>query len=252
MQNASKELLMAALRTIIFMIIATTWTMIYVCLCMLVAFLPYRARYFITSGWHRGIIFFAWLIMGIRYEVKGLENLPPRNTGAIVMAKHQSVWETIFLAYALGNPLCFVFKKELLMIPFFGWGIGLLRMAAIDRKSGLDAYAQMRNQAKERLAEGVWMMLFPEGTRSLPGRPSRYKTGGARLAIELDAPIVPIAHNAGLCWPKTPWVVRSGKVTVSILPVIHPNNRELREVQDEMVQAIESEMLRLPAARSAR
>lgn len=241
--------MMMAVRSAIFIALVVVWTIFYAFVCMAVAIMPYRFRYWTTAIWNRVVIFAAKWILGIDYEVKGRENLPPLNTGAIVLSKHQSVWETIFLLYALGNPLCFVFKRELLYIPFFGWGIGLLRMVAIDRKLGVDAFSQMLIQAKTRLADGVWMILFPEGTRIAPGQASKYKTGGARLAIALDAPIIPIAHNAGECWPKKPWVKRPGKITVSILPTIYPERRELNVVHNEMVEAIETEMTRLPKAR---
>ena len=240
---------MAALRSALFMGLVLVWTIIFAMICMLCAIFPYRVRYAITSSWNRGTIFMARWLLGIKYEIKGIENLPPKNTGAIVLSKHQSAWETIFLLYALGNPLCFVFKRELLFVPFFGWGLGLLRMVAIDRKSGVDAFVQTATQARVRLNDGVWMIMFPEGTRIAPGADSKFKTGGARLAIELDAPIIPIAHNAGECWPKKPWIKRAGKVTVSILPMIHPNGRSLSEVHNEMVNAIQTEMTRLPKAR---
>ncbi|MGL4767244.1 MAG: lysophospholipid acyltransferase family protein [Formosimonas sp.] len=240
---------MAAIRSALFMGLVVLWTVPFSMLCMLTAVLPYRARYAFTSIWNRVAIFLARWILGIRYELKGLENLPPKNTGAIVLANHQSAWETIFLLYALGNPLCFVFKRELLFVPFFGWGLGLLRMVAIDRKSGLDAFEQTTQQARIRLNDGVWMIMFPQGTRIAPHAPSKFKTGGARLAVALDAPIIPIAHNAGECWPKKPWVKRAGKITVSILPMIKPNGRSMNEVHDDMVNSIQSEMARLPKAR---
>ena len=240
---------MAAIRSAIFMVLIVLWTIPFSILCMLTAILPYRARYAFTSVWNRVTIFAARWILGIRYELRGMEHLPEKGRGAVVLAKHQSAWETIFLLYALGNPLCFVFKRELLMVPFFGWGLGLLRMVAIDRKSGVDAFVQTATQARVRLNDGVWMIMFPEGTRIAPGADSKFKTGGARLAIELDAPIIPIAHNAGECWPKKPWIKRAGKVTVSILPMIHPNGRSLSEVHNEMVNAIQTEMTRLPKAR---
>lgn len=240
---------MAAIRTVIFMVLTTLWTIVFAMLCMLTAVLPYRSRYAFTSIWNRVTTFMARWIMGIRYEMIGVENLPPKNTGAVVLSKHQSAWETIFLLYALGNPLCFVFKRELLFVPFFGWGLGLLRMVAIDRKSGLDAFTQTVNQARIRLNDGVWMIMFPEGTRIMPGQPSKFKTGGTRLACELDAPIIPIAHNAGECWPKRPWIKHAGKITVSIGPLIRPEGRPVNVVHSEMVTWIQDEMKRLPKAR---
>lgn len=240
---------MAAVRSTLFILLVFIWTIFFACVGTLSALFPYRIRYAITSGWNRGTIWVARWLLGIDYELKGIENLPKKNTGAIVLSKHQSAWETIFLLYALGNPLCFVFKRELLFVPFFGWGLGLLRMVAINRKSGVDAFTQTTEQARIRLNDGVWMIMFPEGTRILPGQPSKFKAGGARLAVELDAPIIPIAHNAGECWPKNSWIKRSGKITVSILPLIQPQGRSVKEVHDEMVAVIQTEMALLPKAR---
>ncbi len=242
---------MAAIRSAIFMVLIVLWTIPFSILCMLTAILPYRARYAFTSVWNRVTIFAARWILGIRYELRGVENLPEKGRGAVVLAKHQSAWETIFLLYALGNPLCFVFKRELLMVPFFGWGLGLLRMVAIDRNSGQDAMTQTVDQARVRLADGVWMIMFPEGTRIAPGEPSKFRSGGSRLAVSLNAPIIPIAHNAGECWPKKPWVKQAGKITVSIGPLIETVGRPVNEVHKEMVGWIETEMTRLPKAREA-
>ncbi|TDR33144.1 lysophospholipid acyltransferase family protein [Hydromonas duriensis] len=239
---------MAMIRSAIFIVCVVLWTIPFSMLCMLTAVLPYRYRYAFTSIWNRVTIFAARWILGIRYEVRGMDNLPPKGSGAVVLSKHQSAWETIFLLYALGNPLCFVFKRELLWVPFFGWGLGLLRMVAIDRSSGVDAFEQTVTQARVRLSDGVWMIMFPEGTRIMPGASSKFKTGGARLATALEAPIIPIAHNAGECWPKKPWVKRAGKVTVSIGPMIHSKGREVIDVHNEMVTWIQTEMKRLPKA----
>lgn len=240
---------MAAVRSAFFIFLVFFWTVLFACIAMLVAVLPYRTRYAITSRWNMGTIWMARWILGIEYELKGVENLPAKNMGAIVLSNHQSAWETIFLLYALGNPLCFVFKRELLFVPFFGWGLGLLRMVAINRNSGTDAFTQTKEQAKVRFNDGVWMIMFPEGTRIAPGQQSKFKTGGARLSTELNAPIIPIAHNAGECWPKSSWVKSSGKVTVSILPLIHPQGRAIKEVHNEMEAVIRAEMAVLPKAR---
>ena len=246
--NVHLENIMAAIRSVIFMVLIVLWTIPFSLACMLTAVLPYRMRYAFTSVWNRVTIFVARWVLGIRYELRGMEHLPEKGRGAVVLSKHQSAWETIFLLYALNNPLCFVFKRELLMVPFFGWGLGLLRMVAIDRKSGVDAFTQTVNQARVRLNDGVWMIMFPEGTRIPPGQPSKFKSGGARLAVALDAPIIPIAHNAGECWPKKPWIKRAGKITVSIGPLIESKGRNVADVHNEMASWIEAEMKRLPKA----
>jgi 1-acyl-sn-glycerol-3-phosphate acyltransferase len=141
--------------------------------------------------------------------------------------------------------LCFVFKRELLWIPFFGWGIGLLRMIHIDRRQGRDAFESVVTQGRAKLAEGRWIILFPEGTRTRVGSQGKYKSGGARLAIRTGAPIVPIAVNAGECWPKGRLAKTPGLVTVSIGPPIPVEGRDADAVNAEFERWIEAEMRRL-------
>jgi 1-acyl-sn-glycerol-3-phosphate acyltransferase len=169
--------------------------------CFLAAPLPYRQRFYITSRWNVFMIWCLKVICGIRYEIRGMENLP--DAPAILLSKHQSAWETIFLLPNLPRPLVFVFKKEILYIPFFGWAMALLRMIPIDRKQGKNAFKDVVRHGKRRLAQGLWIIMFPEGTRIPVGKAGKYKSGGTRLAIETGAVVVPIAHNSGECWPKT-------------------------------------------------
>jgi 1-acyl-sn-glycerol-3-phosphate acyltransferase len=174
------------------------------------------------------------------YRIKGMENLRERPT--ILLSKHQSAWETIFLLCKMPHPLVFVFKKELLYVPFFGWALGLLRMIPIDRSRGRDAFKQVVVHGKRRLNDGQWIIMFPEGTRIPVGQAGKYKSGGARLAIETGAVIVPIAHNSGECWPKNSFIKKPGTITVSIGPVIETAGRNAEDLIEEVERWIENEM----------
>ena len=188
------------LRSLVFALLMMLATLVWAPLCFLFAPLPYNQRYHMTAYWNKFVIWAARTVCGIRYQVKGYENLP--DTPAILLSKHQSAWETIFYFYAMPRPLVYVFKKELLYIPFFGWGIALLRMIPLDRNKSRDAFAKVVAHSKKRLAGGQWIIMFPEGTRSRVGAQGKYKCGGTRLAVETNTVVVPIAMNAGECWRR--------------------------------------------------
>ncbi|MGV7209523.1 lysophospholipid acyltransferase family protein [Oxalobacteraceae bacterium A2-2] len=215
-------------------------TVIWSFVCMLAAPLPYNGRFYVTSRWNVFVVWCARVICGIRYEIRGRENLP--DDKAILLSKHQSAWETIFLLPNMPRPLVFVFKREILYIPFFGWGMALLRMIPIDRKQGKNAFKHVVTQGKRRLADGQWIIMFPEGTRIPVGQAGKYKSGGTRLAIETGAVVVPIAHNSGECWPKNSFIKRPGLITVSIGKPISPEGQTPDGMMQQVENWIESEM----------
>lgn len=217
-----------------------TSVVIWVFVCLLAAPLPYNQRYFITSRWNVFVIWTAKVICGIRYQIKGMENCP--DTPVILLCKHQSFWETVFLLCNMPRPLVFVFKKEILYIPFFGWGMALLRMIPIDRGNGRDAFKSIVTRGKLRLADGQWIIMFPEGTRIPVGQKGKYKSGGARLAIETNTVVLPIAHNSGECWPKGKFIKSPGLVTVSIGKPISPDGLTADTMMQMVEDWIESEM----------
>lgn len=209
-------------------------------LCVAVAPLPRPTRYRITMFWlHMQIWALKWIV-GIRYRVLGAEHLP--DGPAVLLSKHQSTWETFFYPTFMPRELCYVFKRELLYVPFFGWGIGLLDMIHIDRSKGTDAFEAVVRQGSQKLAQGRWIIMFPEGTRIPVGQTGRYKSGGARLAVRTGAPVIPIAVNAGEVWPKRPWIKRPGLVTVSIGPPIKTEGKTPDAVNQEVEAWIETEM----------
>jgi 1-acyl-sn-glycerol-3-phosphate acyltransferase len=185
--------------------------------------LPRLLRYRIISGWSRLVIFLARAILGIRCKVEGRENLPARP--AVILANHQSAWETLAFQQIF-PPQVLVLKRELLWIPFFGWGLALMSPIAIDRARGVAALRAIARRGRERLEQGFWVVVFPEGTRVAPGERRSYQLGGAWLAAASGAPIVPVAHNAGRVWPRNAFIKRPGTVTVRIGPPIDTRDRD--------------------------
>jgi len=189
--------------------------------------LPPLARYRIISGWSRLVLLLARWILGIDCRVEGLENLPSRP--AVILSKHQSAWETLAFQ-RIFPPQVLVLKRELLWIPFFGWGLALMSPIPIDRSRGVAALRNIARRGRERLAQGFWVVVFPEGTRVKPGERRAYHVGGAWLAAASGAPVVPVAHNAGLLWPRNAFIKRPGTITVRIGPPIDTTNRDPKAV----------------------
>jgi 1-acyl-sn-glycerol-3-phosphate acyltransferase len=228
------------LRSLIYMFLMVVITIPWACLCFLVLPLPFRARFYITTRWNAMMIWLAKVLCGIDYRVKGWENLP--DAPVILLSKHQSAWETIFLCYALPRPVVFVLKRELLYMPFFGWALALLRMIPIDRSNRKDAFASVVRHGRDRLAGGLWVIIFPEGTRTQVGKAGRYKAGGARLAVETKTPVVPIAVNSGECWGRNSFIKKPGMITVSIGQPISPEGLDASALMQKVEDWVESEM----------
>ncbi len=231
---------MNAIRSALYMLVQVITVIPYALLCFVWAPLPLHWRYRLTIGWPRMMIHACQLICGIRWQVKGWDNLP--QAPVILLSKHQSTWETFFYVAFMPRELCFVFKRELLWLPFFGWGIALLKMIHIDRRKGGDAFEQVVEQGGKKLSEGRWIIMFPEGTRTPVGSKGRYKSGGARLAVRTGVPVVPIAVNSGECWPRKLFTKRPGLITVSIGQPIESKNKSPDQLINEVESWIESEM----------
>ena len=240
---------MLRLRSTLYMLFLIVTVIPYAFLCVLWIPLPQHWRYRLTRGWPRMAVWGARVICGIRWEIKGAENFP--DGAVVVLSKHQSAWETLFFCGYLPRETCFVYKRELHMLPFFGWGLKFLKMIPIDRSKGRDAFDQVLVQGRQRLADGRWPLLFPEGTRIPPGVTARYKLGGARLAAGAGADVLPIAHNAGECWRRNAFVKRPGLITVSVGPVIPYTGQTPDELNNQVRDWIEGEMRRLNPERYA-
>ena len=205
-----------------------------------------NVRYGFAQKWLTLSIDAARVLMGIRYQVHGQENLPVGETSpAILLVKHQSTYETFLMPAIMPHPLAYVFKKELLYVPFFGWSIGSLDMIHIDRSQRAKAFAKVVEQGQALLDKGVWVIMFPEGTRIPRGERGSYKTGGTRLAIATGAPVIPIAVTSAKCWPRKAFVKTSGVVDVSIGKPIPSVGRDAEELMREVETWIEAEMHRL-------
>lgn len=229
---------MTVLRSTLFALALLLVTPPYALIALATFALPRMMRYRIIAGWSAAVVFLARLLLGIRWRIEGWEHLPRRPS--IILSKHQSAWET--LAFQLiFPPQVHVLKRELLWIPFFGWGLALMSPIAIDRSRGAAALRAMARLGRARLAQGFWIVVFPEGTRVAPGERRRYHAGGAWLAAATGAPVVPVAHNAGLCWPRQAFLKRPGTVTVRIGPSIEPADRDAETINAMAEQWIEEQ-----------
>lgn len=234
---------MAVIRATLYYLFLTVTVIPYAFLCIACAPLPLHWRYQITMGWPRLAIWGARWFCGLRWRVEGAENLP--DGPAVVLAKHQSAWETLFLPSHLPREVCFVYKRELHRIPFFGWGLALLKMIPIDRAKGKEAFEQVVQIGQQRLDAGRWPILFPEGTRIAPGKMGRFKMGGALLSGRTNSPIIPIAHNAGECWPRHSFTKKPGLITVRIGAPITPDGLSPEALNDKVAAWIDEQMREL-------
>jgi 1-acyl-sn-glycerol-3-phosphate acyltransferase len=204
--------------------------------------------YWACVGWLRLAMWGCRHFCGVRERVVGIENVPTAADarGAVLLAaKHQSTWEAFALPTLMPHPLAYVFKRELIYIPFFGWAMSRLDMIHIDRSKHAEAWHKVAAQGRRLFSQGVWVIMFPEGTRTPRGSQGVYKAGAARLAVATGVPIVPIAVASARCWPRRSFLVRPGVVDVSIGRPIPTVGRRPTEVMREVELWIEAEMRRL-------
>jgi len=210
---------------------------IFATLCLFTAPFSFAVRYGFLSKWARLNLWWLELTCGVQYQIEGRENIPAGN--AIVMSKHQSTWETLALQ-VIFPPQVWVLKRELLKVPFFGWGLSMLEPIAIDRKTRGKARQQLIDQGTERLKNGRWVVIFPEGTRIPPGEKGRYALGGASLAEASGYPVVPMAHR-----PRRTFIKQPGVVTVRIGPAIESKDKSADEINKEVEAWIEEQMVEI-------
>jgi 1-acyl-sn-glycerol-3-phosphate acyltransferase len=203
--------------------------------------------YWLCVSFLRLAIWGARVICGVRHRVQGMERLPSADRLApiILAPKHQSTWETFAFPTLMAHPLAYVFKRELLYIPFFGWAMGRLDMIHIDRSKRAEAWNKVAEQGRALMAKGIWVIMFPEGTRTPRGSQGTYKGGAVRLAMATGAPVVPIAVTSARCWPRKSFVLRPGVIDISIGHPIPVAGRDPETVLREVEAWIESEMRRL-------
>ena len=208
--------------------------------------LTFKWRYRVMSQW---AVLNLWLvenICGVRYQIEGLDNIP--DEPCVIMCKHQSAWETLVLQ-AVFPPQVWVLKRELLWIPFFGWGLAVLNPIAIDRGAGRKALNQVLEQGKERLDSGAWVVVFPEGTRIPRGEMGRFGMGAARLAVEAKCAVVPVAHDAGLAWPRNSFIKQPNTIKLVIGEKITSTNKKAVELNEQVYQWMEQQMTRLEGSK---
>ncbi|MEH6469652.1 MAG: lysophospholipid acyltransferase family protein [Halopseudomonas sp.] len=208
------------------------------------SWLPYRPRFKFVSSMNRFVVFWLRVTCGVRYQLVGKENLP-QDRPFVLLANHQSEWETIYLQLLI-QPLGTVLKRELLRIPFFGWALALLRPIAIDRSKRTGAVKQLLKQGKERLSEGVPVLIFPQGTRVAAGEQGKFNKGGAMLACSAKVEVVPLVHNAGEHWPSGRFTKIPGVIRIEIGEPISTEGRSVDEVFQQSTGWIQQRLV--PAA----
>ena len=238
---------MALLRSILHLLFMIV-TVIPWALAVVVAapFLSSTKIYWMCARWLKLAVDSGTVILGIENRVTGMENLPQTEKGAaVLLVKHQSTWETFSMPALMPHPLAYVFKKELLYVPFFGWAMGRMDMIHIDRSKRSEAFSKVVEQGRRLMGQGVWVIMFPEGTRIARGQQGVYKAGGTRLAIETGAPVIPIAVTSAKCWPRKAFIKTPGIVDISIGRPISSVGRKPDELMREVETWIEAEMRRL-------
>ena len=209
-------------------------------------FVSSNTMYWMCARWLKLAVDGGTFILGIKNRVTGMENLPTgENSAAVLLLKHQSTWETLSMPALMPHPLAYVFKKELIYVPLFGWAMARLDMIHIDRESRSEAMKHVIEQGCRLLAQGTWVVMFPEGTRMPRGQKGTYQTAGTRLAVQAGAPVIPIAAATARCWPRKGFIKRAGVVTVSIGPGLPSAGRDPKGLMREAEAWIEAEMRRI-------
>jgi len=246
--NAGKEATYPVLwlRSLAFWIVFPVSIVLFATLLLLMFPFSLESRWALLQHWVRFILWWLKVTCKLTYEVQGHEYAA--GGPAIIFAKHQSTWETIALQRMF--PLqVWVAKRELMWLPFFGWGLALMKCIAIKRGTGRAAIRQLITQGKARLDEGIWIVIFPEGTRIPPGQKGEYRIGGAILAEKTDYPIIPVAHNAGEYWPRRSFIKRPGVIQVRIGAPISTEGKSAQQLLEEASGWIEDRMAEITTLR---
>ena len=240
---------MQLLRSMLFTACLFLGTLLYALVVLSLGWLPSKKLYGVARSWARTNLWLLEKFCGLRHSVEGRENIPPGTH--VSMWKHSSAWETIAQA-AIFPAQSWVLKRELMWIPVVGWAVHCLKPIAIDRKAGAAAVSQVIEQGTQRLREGLWILIFPEGTRVAVGEARKYGVSGALLASRIGCKIIPVAHNAGYYWPRRGWVKKRGVIRVVIGPPIEAAGRDPRELNEEVRAWIEYQLAAItPTAAAA-
>ncbi len=228
--------MIAKIRAIVFYIGYVISGILYGALALPLMLLPYSIRSKIIVGWNQFCLWWLKVCCGVKINIKG--NTQPLPQACVILANHQSSWETLFLQ-AHFNPVATILKKELLNIPFFGWGLRALKSIPIDRGNPREALKKIRKEGVSRLDEKISVLVFPEGTRKKPGELGNFARSGADIAIAAQAPIIAVSHNAGAFWAPHKLAKKPGTVTITISDMIETHNRSSKELTQEVRNWIE-------------
>jgi 1-acyl-sn-glycerol-3-phosphate acyltransferase len=225
-------------RTMLFRLGFGLFTLVYGTISVVVAFpLPFKYRIVVIRQWVRGILFWLRLTCGVSHQIVGRENIPEET--CVILCKHSSTWETLSLTLFFDMP-AILSKKSLLKIPFFGWMLAMCRPIAIDREHSSSALKEVLKQGKARLAEGRKVLIFPEGTRVPPGQQEPYKPGGVLLAKRSHQKLLLVSHNAGLFWSDSSFLIKPGKIVVTISPLMDTKDEDTATLNEMSMNWIES------------
>ena len=234
---------MPYIRSSIFLLGMVISTLIAVPITIILLALPFPLRFRLVSNWARFNLWWLHTTCNITPEIEGLENIIDQP--AIIMCKHQSTWETLVIQL-LFPPQVWILKRELLWIPIYGWGLATMRPIAIDRSLGVRSLRQIVRQGVERLNSGLWVVVFPEGTRIAPGERQKYHPGGGMLAEKSGCPVIPIAHNAGYLWPRNSFLKWPGTIRMVIGAPIQTRGKKAAQITREVEEWIETTVAALP------
>ena len=224
---------MQFLKSAIYIIGASISLTVIILLALLVYFLPFKQRYTMISQWARFCIWWLKITCGLGFEIIGKENIP--TSPCVVMSNHQSTWDTLVFQTFL-PPQTWVLKKELLFIPVFGWGLAMLKPIIINRGDKLKAIRKVIKQGSARIKAGIWVIIYPEGTRQPYKKLGNYQTGGVAIAQKSNALILPICHNAGKFWAKGKFIKTAGIITITIGKPINPQGLKPKDVSANLKQ----------------
>ncbi len=211
--------------------------------CLIIYPLPFTKRYYFVTRWTAFNLWWLRITCNLKHAVEGLDNIPAE--AAIIMCKHQSAWETLAIQLIFPAQV-WILKRELLWLPIYGWGLASMQPIAIDRDSAIKSFRQIVKQGCARLEKGLWVVIFPEGTRVAPGQSKEYLPGGGMLAEKSGAMIIPVAHNAGYFWPRNSIAKKSGVIQMRIGPAIDPKGKTTNEIMAEVKNWVESTVDELP------
>jgi len=231
------------LRSVLFYAGLGAATLLFVPVCFVIRWIPFPTRFRIVSRWAAFNLWWLRVTCDLRHVIEGGEHIP--DEAGVILCKHQSAWETLALQIVF-PPQVWVLKRELLRIPIYGWGLATMEPIAIDRAAGMKSLKFIAAEGRRWLDRGVWVVVFPEGTRVAPGERRKYQPGGGLLAVESGRKVVPVAHNSGSFWPRNSLLKQPGCITLRIGPPIDSAGRgadEIMRLAEEWIESAAAELL---------